>query len=86
MDALVEVNSNGIHQAHERVPDRWLAFGKCVRNTVYRDHDGAFSPSKTWEYFLTLKLPWKTRVYCINLDEPIVRNPRFILRFKPGWG
>ena len=61
---------------HECVPDRWLGWGKCIR----RGH-----LSDTWEYFVTCKLPWKTRYYVIDADEMLVRNRRFILRFKLGW-
>jgi hypothetical protein len=70
---------------YETIPDKWLLVGRCVRNTTLLEPSGVRIPWKTPEYFVTFKLPWKRRLYAINLDEELLTNPRFIFRFKWGW-
>jgi hypothetical protein len=69
---------------YEVVPNAAWRLGRTWRKGVCRQSDGTLSEAKTEEYFLTLKLPWSRKIYCINRDEPIQAN-RFIIRFKWGW-
>ena len=71
---------------YDIIPDRWWPqAGKCVRRGIAYKDDGTLILASGVEYFLTFKLPWKRKLYAINLDEEIVGHPRFVLRFLPGW-
>jgi len=64
--------------------DRWIRWGKAVRRGVYEKCDGTLSRADTWEYFITIRLPWKISGYTINNDAVLCGWYRIIIRFKPG--
>lgn len=58
------------------VPNAWFGIGRVWRNT---------SGGRIVENYLTLRMPWKRRLYCINTDDVLYGHPRLVLRFKFGW-
>jgi hypothetical protein len=70
----------------ERIPEKWICWGKCRRST-HTMIDGKLEPSYTYEYFISIKLPWKVRYYDIENDiEGALAHPMWVLRFRPGIG
>lgn len=69
---------------HQTIPNWNFGFGKCVRHTTCLYPDGSRIPSTTDEWFFTIKLPWKRRIYSVSVDDMVSAN-RFVMRFKWGW-
>lgn len=62
-----EVNSEGVRRI---VPARWFWVGKVAR------------ASGTYDWCLTVRLPWKRRAYCYSTDDIERGYSRIILRFR----